>query len=47
MGANVTSVNTRVRLWFGMANRLERLQPVATAQSSPAVGDLGWRRDAE
>lgn len=54
LAANVTSINTRVCSWFGMATSL--LQGLrapapglsaAIAQSSPASRCLGWHRDVE
>lgn len=54
LAANVTSINTRVCSWFGMAaSLLQGLRgpapglPVAVAQSSPARRCLGRCRDAE
>lgn len=54
LAANVTSINTRVRSWFGMATSLlQGLRvpapglSVAIAQSSPGSRCLGCSRDAE
>lgn len=54
LAANVTSINTRVCSWFGMATSLlQGLRgpapglSVAIAQSSPASRSLGWCRDAQ
>lgn len=54
LAANVTSINTPVYSWFGMAASLQQglrdPAPVlggAIAQSSPASRYLGWCRDAE
>lgn len=54
LAANVTSINTRVCSWFGMAaSLLQGLRGPASglagaiAQSSPTSRHLGWCRDAE